>query len=152
MFSYTTIVTSNASNALKEFAEVFNSGASATVPNAFHVDVRDVGDKYILEAELAGVKRENISLRYNVSGEQGNRKMAADRPGYTIRAECHGNIQFHYSLPRRISMREAARIQSFPDSFIFPCGLRETERQIGNAVPPVLGWHMANAVKNVLQR
>lgn len=84
------------------------------------------------------------------SGEQGNRHLVADRPGYTIRAECHGNIQFHYSLPRRISMREAARIQSFPDTFIFPCGLRETERQIGNAVPPVLAWHVANAVKKVV--
>lgn len=84
-----------------------------------------------------------------VSGEQGNRKLVADRPGYTIRAECHGNIQFHYSLPRRISMREAARIQSFPDAFSFPCGLRETERQIGNAVPPVLAWRIANAVKRV---
>lgn len=86
-----------------------------------------------------------------VSGEQGNRRLIADRPGYTMRAECHGNIQFHYTLPRRISMREAARIQSFPDSFIFPCGLRETERQIGNAVPPVLAWHIANAVKNVIE-
>lgn len=85
-----------------------------------------------------------------VSGEQGNRKLIANRPGYTMRAECHGNIQFHYSLPRRISMREAARIQSFPDTFIFPCGLRETERQIGNAVPPVLAWHIANAVKSVV--
>lgn len=84
------------------------------------------------------------------SGEQGNRHLVADRPGYTIRAECHGNIQFHYSLPRRISMREAARIQSFPGTFIFPCGLRETERQIGNAVPPVLAWHVANAVKKVV--
>ena len=84
------------------------------------------------------------------SGEQGNRKLLADRPGYTIRAECHGNIQFHYSLPRRISMREAARIQSFPDSFIFPCKLRETERQIGNAVPPVLAWHVAESVKKTL--
>lgn len=64
MFSYTTIATSNASNAPKGFAEIFNSGAGAAVSNAFHVDVRDVGDKYILEAELAGVKRENISLRY----------------------------------------------------------------------------------------
>ena len=87
----------------------------------------------------------------NVSGEQGNRKLVADRPGYTIRAECHGNIQFHYSLPRRISMREAARIQSFPDTFIFPCGLRETERQIGNAVPPVLAWNIAKALKPILQ-
>lgn len=87
----------------------------------------------------------------NVSGEQGNRRLIADRAGYTIRAECHGNIQFHYSLPRRISMREAARIQSFPDTFIFPCGLRETERQIGNAVPPVLAWHIAQQVKAVLR-
>ncbi|MDR1081089.1 MAG: DNA cytosine methyltransferase [Deltaproteobacteria bacterium] len=85
----------------------------------------------------------------NVSGEQGNRKLLADRPGYTIRAECHGNIHFHYSLPRRISMREAARIQSFPDTFIFPCKLRETERQIGNAVPPVLAWHVAQAVLKI---
>ena len=84
------------------------------------------------------------------SAEQGNRKLLADRAGYTIRAECHGNIQFHYSLSRRISMREAARIQSFPDNFVFPCGLRETERQIGNAVPPVLAWHIANSIKSIL--
>ena len=87
----------------------------------------------------------------NVSGEQGNRRLIADRPGYTIRAECHGNIQFHYSLPRRISMREAARIQSFPDTFHFVKGLRETERQIGNAVPPVLAWHVAKAVESVIE-
>lgn len=80
------------------------------------------------------------------SGEQGNRHLIADRPGYTIRAECHGNIQYHYELPRRISMREAARIQSFPDSFKFVTGLRETERQIGNAVPPVLAWQLAKNV------
>jgi len=86
----------------------------------------------------------------NVSGEQGNRKLIADRPGYTIRAECHGNIQFHYSLPRRISMREAARIQSFPDNFLFPSKLRETERQIGNAVPPVLAWYVAKAIEAII--
>lgn len=40
------------------------------------------------------------------SGGQGDRRLVADRPGYTIRAECHGNIQFHYELPRRISMRK----------------------------------------------
>jgi DNA (cytosine-5)-methyltransferase 1 len=77
--------------------------------------------------------------------------MVADRPGYTIRAECHGNIQFHYALPRRISMREAARIQSFPDTFRFMSKLRETERQIGNAVPPVLAWHIAKAVEAMIE-
>jgi DNA (cytosine-5)-methyltransferase 1 len=87
----------------------------------------------------------------NTSPEQGNRRLAADRPGYTIRAECHGNIQFHYRLPRRISMREAARIQSFPDRFVFVSGLREIERQVGNAVPPVLAWHVAKAVLACLE-
>ncbi len=85
------------------------------------------------------------------SGEQGSRRLIEDRPGYTIRAECHGNIQFHYRLSRRISMREAARIQSFPDTFVFPCGIRETERQIGNAVPPVLAWHVAMAVREAMK-
>lgn len=82
----------------------------------------------------------------NTSPEQGNRRLVSDRPGYTIRAECHGNIQYHYRLPRRVSMREAARIQSFPDKFLFMSGLRATERQVGNAVPPVLAWHVANSV------
>lgn len=88
----------------------------------------------------------HVWSRANRSPEQGDRRLVADRPAYTIRAECHGNIQYHYSLPRRISMREAARFQSFPDSFIFDSKLRETERQVGNAVPPVLAWHVAKAV------
>lgn len=85
------------------------------------------------------------------SAEQGSRRLKADRPGYTMRAECHGNIQFHYQLNRRMSMREAARIQSFPDDFIFDAKLRETERQIGNAVPPILAWHIAKAVADCLR-
>ena len=92
----------------------------------------------------------HIWSRAKASGEQGNRHLEANRPGYTIRAECHGNTQFHYCLPRRISMREEARIQSFPDSFLFSCGIRETERQLGNAVPPVLAWHVARALAAAL--
>jgi DNA (cytosine-5)-methyltransferase 1 len=93
----------------------------------------------------------HVWSRANRSPEQGDRRLIADRAGYTIRAECHGNIQWHYELPRRISMREAARIQSFPDDFVFDAKLRETERQIGNAVPPVLAWHIAKAVADCLK-
>ncbi len=93
----------------------------------------------------------HIWSRANRSPDQGDRRLIADRAGYTIRAECHGNIQWHYELPRRISMREAARIQSFPDTFIFDAKLRETERQIGNAVPPVLAWHIAKAISTSLK-
>ena len=85
------------------------------------------------------------------SPDQGTRMIRADSPSETIRAEHHGNIQFHYCLPRRLSLREAARLQTFPDSFRFPPKrMRETERQIGNAVPPVLAWHIANAVRECL--
>ena len=94
----------------------------------------------------------HIWSRAKESPDQGRRRLKADRPAYTIRAECHGNIQYHYRLPRRISMREAARFQSFPDSFKFEAKLRETERQVGNAVPPVLAWHIGNAVRASLVR
>ncbi|MCZ2128532.1 MAG: DNA cytosine methyltransferase [Anaerolineales bacterium] len=106
-----------------------------------------IGDLELLESDESF---NHIWSFANKSSDQGNRKLKAERPGYTIRAECHGNIQFHYALPRRISMREAARFQSFPDNFIFDSKLRETERQVGNAVPPVLAWHMANAVMKTL--
>jgi DNA (cytosine-5)-methyltransferase 1 len=92
----------------------------------------------------------HIWSRAERSSEQGDRVLKPNRPADTMRAECHGNIQFHYELPRRISMREAARFQSFPDNFIFQGGLRETERQVGNAVPPVLAWHIARAVRDCL--
>lgn len=42
-------------------------------------------------------------------------------------------------------------IQSFPDKFLFVSGLRETECQLGNAVPPVLAWHVARSVLECLQ-
>ncbi len=93
----------------------------------------------------------HIWSKANRSCEQGDRQLKANRAGYTIRAECHGNIQFHYKHARRISMREAARIQSFPDDFIFQAKLRETERQIGNAVPPVLAWYVADAVAKAIR-
>lgn len=84
------------------------------------------------------------------SAEQGDRRLKREKIAATIRAECHGNSQFHYSGRRRISIREAARFQTFPDDFVFKGGIRECERQVGNAVPPVLAWHVAQAVLDSL--
>lgn len=83
-------------------------------------------------------------------GTQGNIKTKADKPAPTMRAEHHGNIEFHYNLPRRLSVREAARIQSFPDDFVFFRSISDAYRQIGNAVAPVFAWHIAKMVKNIL--
>ena len=83
-------------------------------------------------------------------GTQGNSKTKADKPGPTMRAEHHGNIEFHYGLDRRLSAREAARIQSFPDDFVFVRSTTDTYRQVGNAVAPVFGWHLAQAITETL--
>ncbi len=103
-----------------------------------------------LEKKAASIEFNHIWSAAKKSAEQGSRRLRPDRPAHTIRAECHGNIQFHYKLDRRISMREAARCQSFPDNFVFSSGIRHTERQVGNAVPPVLAWHIARAVMKCL--
>lgn len=83
-------------------------------------------------------------------GTQGNTVTKAERPGPTMRAEHHGNIEFHYSNKRRLSAREAARIQSFPDDFVFVQSTTDAYRQVGNAVAPVFGWQIAKAVEKTL--
>ena len=67
--------------------------------------------------------------------------------------ETDGNSYVHPGeLPRSITPREAARIQSFPDWYFFKGNTRNQLTQIGNAVPPVLGGVFAAAFKNTLDR
>lgn len=115
------------------------------IPNSRRITTREVLAD--LEDVSASKETSHVWSKAARSPEQGSRRLRADRPSTTIRAEHHGNIQWHYRLERRISLREAARLQSFPDEFRFPGGMRETERQIGNAVPPVLAWHIAYALR-----
>jgi len=81
---------------------------------------------------------------------QGNNAVQKNSPGPTMRAEHHGNIEFHWNGKRRLSAREAARIQSFPDDFIFYPSTSSAYKQIGNAVPPVFAWFIAKEIDNFL--
>ena len=81
---------------------------------------------------------------------QGNSIINKDDFAPTMRAEHHGNIEFHWNGERRLSAREAARIQSFPDDFVFYPSTSSAYKQIGNAVPPVFAWHVAQAIQNFL--
>ena len=83
---------------------------------------------------------------------QGNSIVSKDKPGPTMRTEHHGNIEWHWNGKRRLSAREAARIQSFPDDFVFYPSTSQAYKQIGNAVPPVMAWHVATAIENFLNK
>lgn len=72
-----------------------------------------------------------------------------DRPAFTIRTEFYKPEKGRYLHPeqhRPITHREAARLQSFPDSFIFTGTKVEIAKQIGNAVPPLLAARIADIV------
>ena len=57
---------------------------------------------------------------------------------------------FHYSQNRALSVRELARIQSFPDEFIFKGKSISMQQQVGNAVPPLMAQYLAKTIKEML--
>jgi DNA (cytosine-5)-methyltransferase 1 len=79
-------------------------------------------------------------------------KLIEDKPSRTItahlRMDCHSHI--HPRQVRSITPREAARIQSFPDDYVFLGAYLKTYMQIGNAVPPVMARGIAKVIKKYL--
>ncbi len=79
-------------------------------------------------------------------------KLHADRPCRTItahlRMDCHSHI--HPSQIRALTPREAARVQSFPDDYLFWGAYLKTYMQIGNAVPPMMARGIAHVIKKYL--
>jgi DNA (cytosine-5)-methyltransferase 1 len=79
-----------------------------------------------------------------------------DEPSKTIKAGDHGvpggenMMVLDDGNVRYYTVREAARIQTFPDDYVFPCSWTESMRQIGNAVPVKLAAIVADSVKRTL--
>lgn len=71
-------------------------------------------------------------------------------PSMTVK-ENHGGCHIHYELNRVLSAREMARLQTFPDDFIFTGTFKRAYWQIGNAVPCLMAEHIAKAIKHRLK-
>ena len=75
-------------------------------------------------------------------------RLNSKRPSITI--DTGHRHHFHYKWNRVPTVRESARIQSFPDDFIFLCSKTSQYKQVGNAVPPLMAKAIAEKLKKQL--
>jgi len=96
--------------------------------------IGDLPLDYNPEIQHVGTKH-----KCNVTGYLGNRELKWEDPAPTITGRGGGSggpvIHNHPSLKRRLTVRECARIQTFPDSFVFSGSISSMYKQLGNAVP-----------------
>ncbi len=83
------------------------------------------------------------------------RKIARNQPVRTVMAHLskdgYSHIHYDDTQARTISVREAARLQSFPDGFVFAGAMNQAFRQIGNAVPPLMARAIAAVIMRTIQ-
>ncbi len=80
------------------------------------------------------------------------RRLPIDKPAYTILAQMHRDLSewVHPKYERWITVREAARLQSFHDGFVFHSSEWQMLKQIGNAVPPLMARALATVAKKAI--
>ena len=83
------------------------------------------------------------------------RKIARDQPVRTVMAHLskdgYSHIHYDNAQARTISVREAARLQSFPDGFVFAGAMNQAFQQIGNAVPPLMAQAIAAEIMKTIR-
>lgn len=106
--------------------------------------------RYIKPGENAFTACLPKHLRLNVRGariSQIYRRLDPDKPAYTITGSGGGGTHvYHWSEPRALTNRERARLQTFPDDFVFEGSKESVRKQIGMAVPPKAAQIILEAV------
>lgn len=102
------------------------------------------GDKYM---DLPKEVRSILPFREDIFQDR-LKRIVANQPCWTVIAHIgmDGYMYIHPTECRTLSVREAARIQSFPDDFVFIGNQQDTYVQVGNAVPPLLGEAIGHSI------
>lgn len=107
------------------------------------------GDKW---KDLPDEIRKSYGYRDDIFNDK-FKKLKRNEPSWTVVAHLYkdGYMYIHPVEPRTITVREAARLQSFLDTFIFKGSRTDQFQQVGNAVPPLLAKAVALSVKKMLE-
>lgn len=111
--------------------------------------------KQLIALLAPGAKADSLPVEiWNGARPEKWRRLHPDKPAYTILAQMHRDLSewVHPEHQRWITVREAARLQSFHDGFVFKTSEWQMLKQIGNAVPPLLARAVATAAEAALQR
>ena len=93
-----------------------------------------------------------VASRATAGAGQGDQTSVAGQIAFTVRANARARIHFHYRLDRRLTVRECARLQSFPDNFVFPHAAMQNMSEIGNAVPPMISHLIGQSIARYAMR
>ena len=111
-------------------------------------------DKMLRVIQHAGASIKSLPADLVTSGFSScYSRLAADEPATTITVKFQSPASskcIHPIQDRTLTPREAARLQSFDDSYLFTGSMTDIARQIGNAVPPLLGRAIATSVSAML--
>ena len=91
-----------------------------------------------------------LSLRPTSGDVRKYIKYSSSKPSVTVTGDMRKI--FHYSQNRALTVRELARLQSFPDSFIFKGKSISQQQQVGNAVPPLMAEEIAKSIVEMIKR
>jgi DNA (cytosine-5)-methyltransferase 1 len=110
-----------------------------------------IGDLPLEPVEL--LQHIGTKHKVKITGYIGNRELDWNKISPTITGRGGGTggpvINVHPSGTRRMTVREYARIQTFPDDFMFTGSVTSMYRQIGNAVPPTFSYILSNIIYNL---
>jgi DNA (cytosine-5)-methyltransferase 1 len=127
------------------------SNDSMVCGNVFEIPLSNT-ENHVTRAHSAESVDRYMRLPYGARDQKGRvDRLDPTKPSKTIIAggtKGGGRSHLHPYFPRTLSVRESARLQTFPDDYVFKGPVARQFTQVGNAVPPVLAAQLAKAIKD----
>lgn len=127
---------------VSEYARLMRNGSKKSLQNYVSRNADYVIERYKYIGQGQNWKAIPVELMGNYANRNNchsgiYKRLVANKPSIVI-SNYRKNMLIHPSQDRGLSVREAARLQSFPDTFVFKGSIMHIQQQIGNAVPPLL--------------